>query len=67
MKRARWIAALVTILFCLAVGAYSKQQELAKQRQQDEIAQIEKELDRATRHASQLAERLEHAKAILTQ
>lgn len=62
MKRTGWIIIFVMILLFIVAGAYSKQEERAKQRQQDEIEQIGKELDRLTLRAQKMAERLEKAK-----
>lgn len=62
MKRTGWIIIFVMILLFIVAGAYSKQEERAKQRQQDEIEQIGKELDRLTLRAQKMAERLEQAK-----
>lgn len=62
MKRTGWIIIFVMILLFIVAGAYSKQEERAKQRQQDEIEQIGKELDRLTLRAQNMAERLEQAK-----
>lgn len=62
MKRTGWIIIFVMILLFIVAGAYSKQEDRAKQRQQDEIEQIGKELDRLTLRAQKMAERLEKAK-----
>lgn len=67
MKRTGWIIIFVMILLFIVAGAYSKQEERAKQRQQDEIEQIGKELDRLTLRAQQMADRLEQAKIRLAQ
>lgn len=67
MKRTGWIIIFVMILLFIVAGAYSKQEDRAKQRQQDEIEQIGKELDRLTLRAQKMAERLEKAKIRLAQ
>ncbi|KAA0228891.1 hypothetical protein EDS67_12420 [candidate division KSB1 bacterium] len=67
MKRTGWIIIFVMILLFIVAGAYSKQEERAKQRQQDEIEQIGKELDRLTLRAQKMAARLEQAKIRLAQ
>ncbi len=67
MKRTGWIIIFVMILLFIVAGAYSKQEERAKQRQQDEIEQIGKELDRLTLRAQKMADRLEQAKIRLAQ
>lgn len=67
MKRTGWIIIFVMILLFIVAGAYSKQEERAKQRQQDEIEQIGKELDRLALRAQHMADRLEQAKIRLAQ
>lgn len=67
MKRTGWIIVFALILLFVVAGASSKQEERAKQRQQDEIEQIGKELDRLTLRAQKMAVRLEQAKTILAQ
>ncbi|MCL4705954.1 hypothetical protein KJ068_12375 [bacterium] len=67
MKRTGWIIVFALILLFVVAGAYSKQEERAKQRQQDEIEQIGKELDRLTLRAQKMAARLEQAKIRLAQ
>lgn len=67
MKRTGWIIIFVMILLFIVAGAYSKQEERAKQRHQDEIEQIGKELDRLTLRAQKMAARLEQAKIRLAQ
>ncbi len=62
MKRAVFYILAAAAILLLAVGAYSRQDSRRLQ-QNAEIEKIERELDRLTQRAEQMAARLEHIKA----
>lgn len=62
MKRTVFYLLAGAVILLLAVSAYSRQ-DSRRQSQNAEIEKIERELDRLTQPAVQMATRLEHIKA----